>query len=160
MVSSIYLGIGSNLGDRYANIRAAVELMGKIDGLKVKGISSLYETEPCGGPPQGKFLNGVIEVETQLSPRELLEKLKEIERRLGRVKTVANGPRTIDLDILLYQDLVVDEEDLKIPHPRVTQRRFALEPLAELNPDLIHPISNKKVAQLLREVQEAEETKR
>ena len=153
MVSSIYLGIGSNLGDRYANIRAAVELMGKIDGLKVKEISSLYETEPCGGPPQGKFLNGVVEVETQLSPRELLEKLKEIERRLGRVKTVANGPRTIDLDILLYQDLVVDEEDLKIPHPRVTQRRFALEPLAELNPDLIHPLSKKKVSQLLREVQ-------
>ncbi len=148
----VYLGIGSNLGDRLTNIKAAIEHLEVLEGLHLKKLSSLYETEPVDGPPQGRFLNGVVEVETTLFPFELLAKLKEIELKLGRERTVPDGPRTIDLDILLYQDLVMDEGDLKIPHPRMSQRGFVLEPLAEIAPDLVHPISKKKVGQLFREV--------
>lgn len=147
-----YLGIGSNLGDKAYNIEAAIEHLKKIEGLKVKKVSSLYETEPIGGPPQGKFLNGVVEVEATISAQDLLSKLKEIEQNLGRKTFIPNGPRTIDLDILLYQDLVIDDENLKVPHPRMNQRKFVLEPLAEIAPDLIHPQLNKKISQLLREL--------
>lgn len=156
----VYVGLGSNLGDRAANIEAAIEHLKKIEGLRIKKVSSLYETEPVGGPPQGKFLNGVVCVETSLSPWELLGELKVVEGRLGRKSTVPDGPRTIDLDILLYRDLVVETEDLKIPHPRMDQRRFVLEPLAEIAPEVVHPRLKKKVSHMLEEITQNEQCRK
>lgn len=127
-----YIGVGSNLGDREKNINSALGYLKGTEGIRLKRISSLYETEPVGGPPQGKFLNGAIAIETILSPRELLEKLKEIEGKLGRKRTVPNGPRTIDLDILTYGEEKIKEKDLIIPHPRMEMRDFVLQPLREI----------------------------
>lgn len=127
-----YIGIGSNLGDRKKFIDQAIQSLKETEGIKVKRISNIYETEPMGGPKQGKYLNGAIEIETRLEPRELLVKLKGIEEQLGRVRTVKNAPRTIDLDILLYGDKKIDEFDLKIPHPRMWEREFVMKPLKDL----------------------------
>jgi len=127
-----YIGVGSNLGDRKKHIEDAIEKLKNIEGVEVKRVSSIYETEPVGGPKQGKYLNGAIEIETGLGPRELLGKLQDIEKKLGRKKTVKNGPRTIDLDILLYGDNKIDEPDLKIPHPNMREREFVMKPLKEI----------------------------
>ena len=132
-----YIGFGSNLGNRRENIEKAIELLKKEEGVEVRKISSLYETDPVGGPPQGKFLNGVAEVKTSLTPRELLECLKKIEKDVGRKPgKVRWGPREIDLDILLYGDGSIDEPDLKIPHPEMHGRDFVLKPLSEIAPDV------------------------
>lgn len=143
-----YISFGSNIGDRNKNIERAVEYLKELDGISVKKISSIYETDPAGGPPQGKFLNGVIEIETSLLPDELLDRLKGIESRLGRVKTQENGPRTIDLDILFYGDIVIDGERIKIPHPRMHGREFVLRGLNEIAPDFLHPRLNKTIKEL------------
>lgn len=127
-----YIGIGSNLGDRQGYIDRAIESLGKVKGVKVTRVSSIYETEPVGGVEQGKFLNGVIEIDTELAPLDLLKALNRIEDGLGRVRKVKNGPRTIDLDILYYGDLVVEEEGLTVPHPMICQRDFVLRGLKEL----------------------------
>ncbi|MFA4991865.1 MAG: 2-amino-4-hydroxy-6-hydroxymethyldihydropteridine diphosphokinase [Candidatus Omnitrophota bacterium] len=127
-----YIGLGSNLGDRQKNIDEAVRRLGSARGIEVKRVSSVYETEPVGGPPQGKYLNAVAEIETGLSPRELLTVTQAIEDGLGRTRTVRNGPRTIDLDILLCGGLEIDEPDLKIPHPRMKEREFVMKGLREL----------------------------
>lgn len=127
-----YLGIGSNLGDRRKNIKKALEILESIKGIKVKKVSKIYETEPVGGPPQGKFLNGVIKIKTSLSAFHLLKILKRIEKDLGRKPTVRFGPREIDLDILFYSDKVINRKDLKIPHPRIFEREFVLKPLLEV----------------------------
>jgi 2-amino-4-hydroxy-6-hydroxymethyldihydropteridine diphosphokinase len=127
-----YIGVGANIGDREKNISEAVQKIQDIDGVEVKKISPLYETEPVGGPDQPKYLNGVLEIETDFSPRHLLDILHDIENRLGRERTVKNGPRTIDLDILTYGDSRVDEPDLKIPHPRMAEREFVQKPLSDL----------------------------
>jgi len=127
-----YIGVGSNLGDRKKHIEDAIEKLKNIEGVEVKRVSSIYETEPVGGPKQGKYLNGAIEIETGLGPREFLGKLQDIEKELGRKKTVKNGPRTIDLDILLYGDNKIDEPDLKIPHPNMHEREFVMKPLKEI----------------------------
>jgi len=127
-----YIGVGSNLGDRKKHIEDAIEKLKNIEGVEVKRVSSIYETEPVGGPKQGKYLNGAIEIETGLGPREFLGKLQDIEKELGRKKTVKNGPRTIDLDILLYGDNKIDEPDLKIPHPNMREREFVMKPLKEI----------------------------
>lgn len=127
-----YIGIGSNLGDRKGYIERAIEMLKGSGNIKVEKISQLYETEPIGGPPQGKFLNGVIKIETDFSPRELLNRLKRIEKELGRIKRVKDGPRTIDLDILMYGDLHIEEENLVIPHPRMNERDFVKRPLNDL----------------------------
>jgi len=127
-----YIGVGSNLGDRKKHIEDAIEKLKNIEGVEVKRVSSIYETEPVGGPKQGKYLNGAIEIETGLGPRELLGKLQDIEKKLGRKKTVKNGPRTIDLDILLYGDNKIDEPDLKIPHPNMREREFVMKPIKEI----------------------------
>ena len=146
-----YVGLGANLGDREATIRRAVELVGELDGVAVGGVSSLRETEPWGPVEQPRYLNGAVAVETDLPPRELLEALLDVERRLGRARDDEErwGPRTIDLDLLLYGDLVLDEPGLDVPHPRLHERKFALEPLAELAPDALVP-GRGTAAELLR----------
>jgi len=127
-----YIGIGSNLGDRAKYIENAIEKLKETKGIEVKRVSGIYETKPIGGPKQGKYLNGAIEIETQLEPRELMVKLQRIEKQLGRIRTVENAPRTIDLDILLYGDKKIDEPDLKIPHPKMHERDFVIKPLKDL----------------------------
>ncbi len=128
-----FIGIGSNLGDRRENIKRALKFLKKIDGLKIKKFSRLYETEPIDGPPQGRFLNGAIKIETNLTPMRLLKILKDIERKLGRKKTnLKNVPRLIDLDILIYGNRRIKTRYLQIPHPRMLEREFVLRPLLEL----------------------------
>jgi 2-amino-4-hydroxy-6-hydroxymethyldihydropteridine diphosphokinase len=136
----VHIGLGANLGDRERIVQAALDRLDSEDGIEVVRMSSLRETDPIGYTDQPRFLNGVAELETELAPRELLERLLAVERDLGRVREGPRyGPRTIDLDLLLYGDAVVDEPGLRIPHPRMTERRFVLEPLAELEPDLVIP---------------------
>ncbi len=131
-----YIGIGSNLGDRLSHINSAIKELGNTPEIAIEKISSLIETEPVGGPAQGKFLNGVIKIETKLSPRKLLYALQNIENKLKRIRTVKNGPRTIDLDILLYGSETVAEDDLMIPHPRMFEREFVMRPLLEIEPEI------------------------
>ena len=138
-MANAFVGIGSNLGDREDHLRRAVELLAAEDAISVLASSQVRETEPVGPVAQGPFLNGAVRVETELAPRELLERLLAIEERLGRVRRERFGPRTIDLDLLVYEDAVVDEPGLTLPHPLLHERRFALEPLAELAPDLEIP---------------------
>lgn len=135
----VYLGVGSNLGDRRHFLELAKNLIRKLPQTNFLRSSSIIETEPVGGPPQGKFLNAVWEIETALTPRELRNQLHAIEAQLGRRRTVPNVPREIDLDILFYGDQVVKEGDLEIPHPRLHERSFVLIPLCELAPEKIHP---------------------
>ncbi len=143
-----YVGLGSNLGDREQVIADAVSLLGEHPEIDVLRASALRETEPWGPVVQPRFLNGAVSVETTLAPRALLEALLDVERRLGRVRDERWGPRTIDLDLLLYGDAVVDEPGLTVPHPRLRERAFALEPLLELDPSLVIPRQG-PVSQLL-----------
>jgi 2-amino-4-hydroxy-6-hydroxymethyldihydropteridine diphosphokinase len=139
-VSRAFVGLGANLGDREATIRRAVSLLGATEGVEVLRVSTLRDTEPVGVVDQPRFLNGAVELETALRPHELLGLLLAVERELGRDRAgVRWGPRTIDLDLLVYEDEVVDEQWLQLPHPLLHERRFALEPLAELEPDLEIP---------------------
>ena len=134
-----FVGVGANLGDRRSTIETAIERLGAVEGVEVTAVSSLRETDPVGVVEQPRFLNGAVELETTLSAHDLLDALLEVERGLGRVRGERWGPRTIDLDLLLYGDEVVDEPGLRIPHPRLHERRFVLEPLAELAPSLSVP---------------------
>ena len=147
-----YVGLGANLGPREATILRAVELIAAQPGIEVLELSSLSETEPVGITDQPSFVNGAVSLETTLPPRELLEALLRVERELGRVRRGERwGPRTIDLDLLLYGEEVVDEAGLTVPHPRLHERRFALEPLAELEPELEIP-GRGKVSYFLSEL--------
>jgi 2-amino-4-hydroxy-6-hydroxymethyldihydropteridine diphosphokinase len=135
-----YVGLGANLGDREETISRALDVLRGAEGVDVVAVSTLRETEPWGPVEQPPFLNGAAELETTLSPRELLELLLEVERQLGRLRGGERfGPRTIDLDLLLYDDLELEEPGLTLPHARLHERRFALEPLAELAPDVRVP---------------------
>ena len=135
-----YVGLGANLGAREATLSQAVELLSAEEGIQVLSVSSLRETDPVGVVDQPPFLNGAAVLETALEPRELLDALLRVERALGRVRDGTRwGPRTIDLDLLLYDGRTVDEPGLRVPHPRLQERRFALEPLAELDPSLEIP---------------------
>ena len=135
-----YIGLGANLGSLEETLRRAVELLGAEDAVEVVGVSRFRETDPVGSVEQPPFLNGAAAVETNLRPRELLDALLRIERELGRVRDGTRwGPRTVDLDLLLYAGEQVDEPGLRVPHPRLHERRFALEPLAELDPELEIP---------------------
>jgi len=144
-----FVGLGSNLGDREAQIRLALDALRQVAETRVVRVSSIYDTEPVGEPNQPNFLNAVALIDTQLSARQLLWNLQLIERRLGRVRTQRWGPRTIDLDLLLFGDLVLDEPDLKIPHLELTRRAFVLVPLVELDPLLVHPESGETLLQIL-----------
>lgn len=135
-----YVGLGANLGDREATLLRAVDLLGDVEGVWVVGVSALRETDPVGVLDQPRFLNGAVAVETELTPRELLDALLGVERSLGRVRDGERwGPRIVDLDLLVFGDAVVDEPGLRVPHPRLHERRFALEPLSDLDPTLEIP---------------------
>lgn len=147
-MKTVYLGLGSNLGDRAATLAAAILKLDSAE-LRLMRASGLYETEPMGLKEQPWFLNQVAEFHTTLFPLQLLQRTKKIENELGRKRAVRNGPRTLDIDILLYGSAIVRSEELEIPHPRFRERRFVLAPLAELNPDLRDPVSGKQVKALL-----------
>jgi 2-amino-4-hydroxy-6-hydroxymethyldihydropteridine diphosphokinase len=144
----IYLSLGSNLGDRAANLDRAIEALPGI-GVRTLRRSSIYETEPVDFLEQPWFLNCVLEGETLLAPRQLLERLQRIERDLGSRKPFPRGPRIIDLDILFYDDAIIREPGMEIPHPRLAERRFVLVPLAELAPEFRHPVSGATALEML-----------
>jgi 2-amino-4-hydroxy-6-hydroxymethyldihydropteridine diphosphokinase len=145
-----FVGLGSNLGEREATIRRAVELLGERPGIEVLAVSTLRETDPVGYEDQPRFLNGAAALEVGLTPRALLDELLAIERQLGRDRSQEErwGPRTIDLDLLLYGEETVDEPGLTVPHPRLAERQFVLEPLHELEPQLTLP-DGRRIAGLL-----------
>jgi 2-amino-4-hydroxy-6-hydroxymethyldihydropteridine diphosphokinase len=150
-LKTVYLGLGSNLGDRAAHLSRARALLEAPD-VALRRASSICETEPRDVPGQPWFLNQVVEVQTTLFPRQLLARTQKIEREMGRQRTVDKGPRVIDIDILLYGESTVRTEALQIPHPRMADRRFVLEPLAELAPDLRHPVARKTIREMLARV--------
>lgn len=141
-----FIGLGSNLGEREAMIRSALEAIAALPETDLVRASSLYDTEPVGDVDQPNFLNAVAQVDTDLPPRQLLWNLQLIERRLGRERTRRWGPRTIDLDLLLVGDLVIEEDDLRVPHPEMIRRAFVLVPLVELDPTLVHPSTGETLA--------------
>lgn len=151
MNHNVYLGLGSNLGDRRANLQAALAAFPP--QLEVLATSPIYETEPWGYRDQDEFLNQAVLVSTDLAPAELLVFLKGLEKQLGRVPTFKNGPREIDIDIIFYDDAVIEEEGLHIPHPHMAERVFVLAPLNDIAPDFPHPILQKKVSQLYLELE-------
>ena len=153
----VFIGFGSNLGDRQEYCDRAVALMNLLPLSRVTGVSSYYESEPVD--PQGTlgatwFYNGVVKIETSLSPQRLLEILQETERALGRDDDNRHGPRTMDFDILFFGQQVIDHPGLTVPHPRLHQRRFVLEPLVELDPDWFHPILKRTASELLGDLQD------
>ena len=133
---TVYLALGSNMGDRLAHLRKAVFLLEQ-KGLTILKESSIIETDPIGGPAQGKFLNAALKAETTFDPHDLLSSLKSIETDIGRIKTEKNGPRPIDIDILLYDNICIDTPTLTIPHPRMLERDFVMRPLKEIEPDIL-----------------------
>ncbi len=143
------IALGSNLGDRQRNIEQAIETLDSHPSITLLKRSSIFDTEPEGGLPQPRFLNGVVLIETQLSPWQLLDVLHEIEKAGGRTRTGSNEPRTIDLDLLFYSDKVIHQEGLVVPHPRAHERRFVLEPLAQIAPDWVHPEKSLTISELL-----------
>lgn len=147
-----YLGIGSNLGERRNNCLIALRLLAE-KGVIIRKASSFYETEPWGIKEQPDFINMAAEVETDLPPDELLKVIKGIEREMGRKETFRWGPRIIDIDILLYNDMIYESADLRIPHPLMHEREFVLEPLSEIAPERVHPLLKKTIIELLRSLQ-------
>jgi 2-amino-4-hydroxy-6-hydroxymethyldihydropteridine diphosphokinase len=144
----VYLGLGSNVGNREANIQQALEQL-QVDDLRLLRLSSLYETEPMGLREQPWFLNQVAEFTTEFSPLQLLQRIQAVEIALGRKREIVNGPRTIDIDIVLFGNVIMNTAELTIPHPRYRERRFVLEPLLELNPALKDPETRQTIAAML-----------
>lgn len=151
-----YIALGSNLGDKEANLRLGVEGLRSTRGCRVEAVSDFLVTEPYGGVEQDDFLNGAMKIRTLLTPHELLERLHEIEQEAKRERVVRWGPRTLDLDILLYDDLILDEEELHIPHIEMYKRDFVLKPLCQIAPYVRHPVYNRTAAELLAELETQE----
>ena len=149
MAETAYLGLGSNLGDRLANLQGAVDHLRAEDGIRVDASSRVWETAPVGGPEQPDYLNAVVRVETNLDPQGLLAACRRAESALGRERGVRWGPRTVDVDVLLYDERAVDEPDLVVPHPRIAERAFVILPLLELDPDPVLPDGRRLVEQRL-----------
>jgi 2-amino-4-hydroxy-6-hydroxymethyldihydropteridine diphosphokinase len=158
-LAQVFLSLGSNLGDRLGYLKRAIAKIGESDSMVVLRISPVYETEPVGNPDQSRFLNMVVSIETDFKPLRLLEYLLEIEEKLDRRRNEKWGPRTIDMDILLYDELILNSDRLTLPHPRMHQRRFVLIPLAQISPNLFHPLLKKSVAELLRSCPDQSEVK-
>jgi len=151
-MKTVYLSLGSNLGNREESLQTALDLLHEAD-LQITRVSSVYETEPQDVPDQPWFLNVVVEAQTLLFPKQLLAKTQKIERQMGRKRIVPKGPRPIDIDILLFGSSVVTMEGLTVPHPRLMERRFVLEPMVELAPDARHPILRRTMRELLDNLQ-------
>lgn len=150
---NVCLSVGSNIGERHETIKSAIELIGKHQSIRVLKESILIETDPWGGVEQGPYINGAIELETLMNPKELMGYLLGVESQHGRTRDVHWGARTLDLDILLYDDVISDDAYVVLPHPYMTKRRFVLEPLCEIAPFKVHPIYNKRIIELLEECQ-------
>ena len=157
-MARVFLGLGSNLGDRNENLREAVQMMSTFTEIVM--VSSTYETEPVGNEEQPDFLNCALEIKTALPPGKLLAELKTVEDKLGRVRREKWGARTIDIDIIFYGNLVIDSDELKIPHPGSHLRRFVLEPLCEIDPDVIHPEFGVPISVLLDKLQDSKSVKK
>ncbi|CAH0347606.1 2-amino-4-hydroxy-6-hydroxymethyldihydropteridine diphosphokinase [Bacillus sp. CECT 9360] len=156
MKNSAYISIGSNMGDRVNFFKKAIELLDRDEGIKVVDISSLYETDPVGFTDQPLFLNAVFKIETFYEPEKLLEKCLETERTLGRKREIHWGPRTLDLDILLYNQENIETENLSVPHPRMLERAFVIIPLLELNPDIMLPKMETPLIDVLEKIKDKE----
>jgi len=154
-----YLSLGSNMGNRQENLVQGLEFLKNCSGIDLVKVSSFYETEPVGYEDQDWFLNAVAEIATNLSPQELLGVVAEVEKELGRVRTIRWGPRTLDVDILFYGQELIVEENLEVPHPRIQERAFVLQPLAEIAPDLIHPYYGQTIEEMLENLAEPETVK-
>jgi 2-amino-4-hydroxy-6-hydroxymethyldihydropteridine diphosphokinase len=149
-----FIGIGSNMGDKVRRCEEAISEILKVDRNTLLAKSSFYKTRPVGYTRQDWFVNGVIKIETELEASDLLHSLKAIENHLGRLQTFRWGPRAIDLDILLFDGTCIETPEVKIPHPRIQERQFVLVPLAEIDPDLLHPVLKKTVQRLLEDLKE------
>jgi 2-amino-4-hydroxy-6-hydroxymethyldihydropteridine diphosphokinase len=155
---TVYLSLGSNLGDRRAQMEDALARL-ETERVRIVKRSSLYETEPVEVTDQPWFLNCAVEAQTELAPRDLLDAIDRIEQQLGRERAIARGPRTIDIDVLLYDAITLHTPQLEIPHPRMAQRRFVLMPLAEIAPSLMHPTSQRTIADLLAACEDRSEVR-
>lgn len=153
-MAEVFIGLGSNMGDRKAYLADALRLLNTSSDIKVEKTSSLYLTEPIGRFGQDWFINSVVEVSTRLTPKELLHRCQAIEDQMGRIRTMPWGPRIIDLDILLYGEEIIEDDELIIPHPHMHTRRFVLVPLVEIAPDARHPKMNKTASELLRQLKD------
>jgi 2-amino-4-hydroxy-6-hydroxymethyldihydropteridine diphosphokinase len=160
-VIDAFIGLGSNLGKREQALASAVEMLAREAGCELVALSSLYETQPVGGPPQGAYLNAAVWIRTALAPRELLQRLLAIERAHGRVRgPLRNAPRTLDLDLLFCADVIVAEPELRVPHLRLCERGFALEPLAEIAGERVHPERGETLASLAARVRDSAAVRR
>jgi 2-amino-4-hydroxy-6-hydroxymethyldihydropteridine diphosphokinase len=158
-VATVYIALGTNIGDREKNLREAIQLL-KASGIQIRRVSSIYETEPVDYLDQPWFLNVVLETETSMPAEELLTTLRRIESQMGSKKAFAKGPRLIDVDILLYDDVTIETANLQVPHPRMLLRNFVLVPLAEIAPELRHPSWTARVSELLKNSSDASQVRK
>lgn len=150
MTHTVYIAIGSNLGDKLSNCKKGIELLEK-SGITILACSHFYKTEPVDYTDQDRFINAAVKAETGLAPLQLLKLLKSIEKEAGRVDTVRFGPRILDMDIIFYDDVITDDSGLIIPHPRMHKRRFVLAPICDIEPELVHPVLKQTMAALLKQ---------